>query len=47
MHVFIVKDLLNEKKSTNIFFLEFGLTQNMCYTPFFGQKQTQFTLLSS
>ena len=36
-----------KKKSTNIFFLEFGLTQNMCYTPFFGQKQTQFTLLSS
>ena len=27
------------KKSTNIFFLEFDLTQNMCYTPFFGQNK--------
>ena len=27
-----------KKKTTNIFFLEFGLTQNMCYTPFFLDK---------
>ena len=27
------------KKSTNIFFLEFGLTQNMCYTLFMDKNK--------